>query len=308
MTRILVTGASGLLGINFCMQYYRQHDLTGVVNDHLLPGAPFPFQQADLSVTGEIERLLDQIQPELVLNCAAMANIDNCESEPDRARRINVEFPRELAAACAKRSLRLIHLSTDAVFDGTRGDYSETDEPNPRGVYTTTKLDGERAVLEVMPEALLARVNFYGWSLFGQRSLAEFFYYNLSDQKPVNGFTDVYFCPLEVTLLAEILLRLSQSGCGGLYHVVSSEALTKYEFGRSIAERFGFDSGLIRPISVRESGLRAVRSPNLRLRSDKLAAALSEPSPHQAENMERFYSLYQSGYPQQVRDVARLPL
>ncbi len=306
MTRILVTGASGLLGLNFCLQNYRQHDLTGVVNSHLLPGAPFPVQQSDLSQPGEIERLLDLAQPDLVVNCAAMANIDDCESEPERSWQLNVDFPRALAKACAKGGIRLIHLSTDAVFDGVRGDYSETDEPNPRGVYASHKLSAERTVLEALPEALVARVNFYGWSLFGQRSLAEFFYYNLSERKPVNGFTDVHFCPLEVTLLGEILLRLVQKGCSGLYHVVSSENLTKYEFGLALAERFGLDGSLIGPVSVHEGGLLAARSPDLRLRTDKLMAALGQPAPRQADGMQRFHSLFQSGYPQQVRDVARL--
>jgi len=308
MTRILVTGASGLLGLNFCLKHYRQHDLIGVVKDHLLPGAPFPFQKADLSSPGEIERLIDQVEPELVVNCAAMANVDNCESQPEQTWQINVEFPRQLAKTCVKHGVKLVHLSTDAVFDGLRGNYTETDEPNPRGVYASTKLAGERAVLEALPKALVARVNFYGWSLFGTRSLAEFFYYNLSDRKPVNGFTDVFFCPLETTILSDILMHLANKGLSGLYHVVSSECLSKYEFGRSVAERFGLDSTLIQPISVRDSGLRAVRSPDLRLRSDKLAAVLGEQSPDQAESMDRFYSLYQAGYPQQVRDVARLPL
>ncbi len=303
MTRILVPGASGLLGLNFCLQNYRQHELTGLVNSHLLPRAPFLTLQADLGKPGEIERLLDQVQPELALNCAAMANIDLCESMPELTWRINVELPRALAKACAAGGVRLVHLSTDAVFDGQRGDYSEEDKPNPRSVYARSKLAGEEAVLEEYPQALVARLNFYGWSLLGQRSLAEFFFNNLSQRKPVQGFVDVHFCPLEATQLAEILLRLDQLGCSGLYHVVSSEHLTKYEFGVAVAERFGLDSNLISPVSVRESGLRAARSPDLRLRTDKLSAALGHPAPRQAEGLQRFYDHYQSGYAQQVRDL-----
>jgi len=98
-------------------------------------------------------------------------------------------------------------------------------------------------------------------------------------------------------------LRLDQLGCSGLYHVVSSEHLTKYEFGVAVAERFGLDSNLISPVSVRESGLRAARSPDLRLRTDKLSAALGHPAPRQAEGLQRFYDHYQSGYAQQVRDL-----
>lgn len=305
MTRILVTGASGLLGLNFCLHYFRQHELTGVVNSHPLPGAPFPVLQVDLSKRGEFARLVDQNEPGLVLNCAALANIDECESLPELSWQINAELPREMARVCADRGVPFVHLSTDAVFDGERGDYSEEDMPNPRSVYARSKLAGEQAVLAENPAALVARLNFYGWSLFGQRSLAEFFFYNLLERKPVQGFTDVRFCPLEVTRLAEILMRLVELGCSGLYHVVSGEHLTKYEFGRRIAELFSLDASLIRPALVSDSGLRAPRSRDLRLRTDKLAAALGHPSPGQAECLQRFYDQYQSGYPQQVRDLAR---
>ncbi len=305
MTRILVTGASGLLGLNFCLRFYRQHELTGVVNSHPLPGARFPVVQTDLARPGEIEHLLDQVQPALLLNAAALANIDDCESMPEQTWRINVDLPRSMAKACSSRGVRLIHLSTDAVFDGLRGDYSEEDEPSPRSVYARSKLASEHAVLEELPGALVARLNFYGWSLFGKRSLAEFFFYNLSERKPVLGFVDVQFCPLEVTHLAEILLRLDELGCGGLYHVVSSQSLTKHAFGLAVAERFGLDGSLIRPVSVRESGLRAVRSPDLRLRTDKLTTALGQPPPGQTECLQRFFEQYQSCYPQQVRDLAR---
>jgi dTDP-4-dehydrorhamnose reductase len=305
MTRILVTGASGLLGLNFCLHFHRQHELTGVVNSHPLPGARFPIIQADLSRQGEFARLVDQIEPELVLNCAALTNIDECESLPEQSWQINAELPGEMARVCASRGVQLVHLSTDAVFDGLRGDYSEEDEPNPRSVYARSKLAGEQAVLAEYPAALVARLNFYGWSLFGQRSLAEFFFYNLLERKPVQGFTDVKFCPLEVTRLAEILMRLVELSYTGLYHVVSGEHLTKYEFGLRVADLFGLDDSLIHPVSVSESGLRAARSRDLRLRTDKLAAALGHPAPGQAECLQRFYDQYQSGYPQQVRSLAR---
>lgn len=304
MTRILVTGASGLLGINFCLRFSNQHELVGVVNSHPLSGAPFTTLTAELCAHGEVEKILDQVEPEIVLNCAAMANVDQCEAQPELAWRLNAEFPGELAQACAQRAVRLVHISTDAVFDGVRGDYSEEDETNPLGVYARSKLAGERAVLEALPAALVARVNFYGWSLSGRRSLAEFFYYNLLERRPIQGFTDVFFCPLETTSLADILLRLVESNCDGITHVVSSEHLSKYSFGMTVAERFDLDGSLISPVSVGEGGLRAARSLNLSLRTDKLTAVLGAPPPGQSEGLQRFYELFQTGYPQQVRGLA----
>ncbi len=304
MTRILVTGASGLLGLNFALTYSRRHQVTGVVNAHSLTGTPFQVLNADLAKPGSIGEILDRVKPDVVLHCAALANVDQCERQPELAWRLNADLPEEVAQATANRGIVLVHISTDAVFDGKTGGYTEESQPNPLGAYARTKLAAEHAVLRVYPEALIARVNFYGWSLGGQRSLAEFFFNHLSAGTPVRGFTDVFFCPLEVTVLAETLMRLVGAHCSGIYHVVSGECLSKYEFGCAVARRFGLDEGLIQPVSVHEGGLLAARSPDLRLRTDKLAGVLGSPAPDQKTSMQRFFELYQAGHPQQLRALA----
>jgi dTDP-4-dehydrorhamnose reductase len=174
-------------------------------------------------------------------------------------------------------------------------------------VYARTKLQAEQRVLAANPDALVARVNFYGWSVSGQRSLGEFFYNNLSQGRRVNGFMDVFFCPLEVTLLAETLLRLAELDCRGIYHVVSSQCWSKYAFGCAIAQRFGLDEGLITPLSVQQGGLTAARSPNLGLNTDKLTSALGTPAPGQAQGLQRFYQHYLDGFPQRVRALGQIP-
>lgn len=304
MMRFLVTGASGLLGLNFALQLSGRHEVYGVVNHHTLDGAPFKVLQADLAQPGEVERLLEASRPEVVLHCAAMANVDACETQPKLAYRLNAELPGELAAAAVRRGLRLVHISTDAVFDGSKGNYSEDDPPNPLSQYARTKWQGEQAVQAANPQAWIARVNFYGWSLGGKRSLAEFFFNNLSMGKAVKGFTDVYFCPFLVNDLVDILLAMLEKAPGGLYHVVSPECISKYEFGRLVAHQFGLDESLIAPVSWVEGGLRAARSPNLTLRSDRLRQALQMPLPGQADGMMRFHRLYQEGFPQRLRAFA----
>jgi dTDP-4-dehydrorhamnose reductase len=196
----------------------------------------------------------------------------------------------------------MIYISTDAVFDGTKGDYSEEDEPKPLSTYAKTKYIGEQGVADGYPEAIIARVNLFGWSLTGKRSLAEFFFYNLINGKPVKGFTDVFFCPILVNDLAGVLIEMLEEGLSGLYHAVSSDCLSKYDFGVTIAEKFGLDAGLIDPVSVTEGGLAAARSPNLTLKSDKLAKALGSPLPSVEDGLARLYDLYQEGYPRKLRE------
>lgn len=303
--RILITGASGLLGLNLALETAGQHEVYGTARDHPLNTDVFTLLVCDLLEQGVVERVLDQVQPDWVIHCAALANVDACEANPVLARKSNTILPLELATHVARGGARLVHISTDAVFDGSRGDYGEEDDPNPLSVYARTKLEGERAVAQANPQAIIARVNLFGWSISGQRSLGEFFFSNLQAGRRVLGFTDVFFCPLLANDLAHILLRMHEKKLSGLYHVVSRECLSKYDFGVRLAQKFGLDASLITPASVQEGGLAARRSPNLTLRTDKLTQALGEPPPDIASGLDGFYRLYQQGYPQKLQKMAR---
>ncbi|MBI2758567.1 MAG: SDR family oxidoreductase [Chloroflexi bacterium] len=300
--RLLITGASGLLGLNLALDAGQSHDVVGVERNTLTP-VPFNVIKADLLDPQAVGRVLNESKPEAVIHCAALANVDVCESNPDLARRMNAELPYELADACLRRKIRLVHISTDAVFDGQleNGSYTESDRPNPLGVYAQTKYEGEQAVLQVNPLAIVARVNFYGWSLSGRRSLAEFFVNNLSAGKTINGFTDVIFCPMLVNHLGGVLLEMIEKGLHGLYHVVGPEAMSKYQFGVEIARKFGLKENLISPQSVDKSSLTARRSHNLWLSIHKLSTDLGHPLPVFSTGLQKFYTQYQRGYPQKIR-------
>ena len=251
--------------------------------------------------------LVDEVQPDAIIHTAANANVDACESDPQGARLLNAVFPGEFAELCAKHSVHMIHISTDAVFDGIKEDaYTEDDIPNPLGIYAQTKLDGERNVLSANPDAAIARVNFFGWSLSGTRSLSEFFYNKLSTGHQANGFTDVWFCTMFVGDLADTLIRMLEKDLSGLYHTVGSEALTKYDFGMRIARQFGFDEELVIPTSVEDSGLKARRSRNLRLSVHKLSTDLGLEIPAVSTGLEKFYTQYTQGYPQKMRSYQQV--
>lgn len=305
--RVLITGASGLLGLNLALDALRTHTVIGVDRGTLV-SPPFRLIQTDLLESGAIERALTESQPEAVIHCAAIANVDVCERDPALARQVNTELATQVATACSRRGLNLVHISTDAVFDGTASvPYTEVDEPHPIGIYAETKRAAEAAVLAACPQAIVARVNFYGWSANGSRSLAEFFVNNLGAGKPVRGFTDVTFCPLFVSHLGRILLRMLDARLEGLYHVVGSEAMSKYDFGVQLARKFGFDAGLIATDSVESSGLAARRAHNLNLSVNKLSAALGERIPSFSTGLDEFYAQYLQGYPQKIRGYQLAP-
>ena len=304
MTRFLVTGASGLLGINFSLHALaRGHQVWGTVNHNGLKNSPFEVLRTDLCTPGAFARIIDLARPDVIIHTAALAVIDACEAQPDLSRRVNAELPGEIAELTRKKGLQLVHISTDAVFDGIEGNYSEDSLPNPLSTYARHKLEGEKAVLGSNPDAAVARVNFFGWSINGTRSLSEIFYRNLSEGKPIKGFNDIYFCPLMVTDLAILLMDMAAQGLKGLYHVLSPVYLSKYAFGVLIARQFGFDPGLIISTSWKEGGLQAVRSPNLILKVDKLMNDLGVTPPEPQDGIGRFYQSWQDGYADRVRSM-----
>ena len=299
--KLLITGASGLLGINLALEAMNEHEVIGVDRGKL-KSAPFQVIKTNFFNSHAFEPMLDSTQPDWVINCAALANLEECEKHPDQAKILNVDLPRELAEACARRSTKFIHLSTDAVFDGTKeGAYTEDDEPSPPGVYSQTKLDGERAVQEANPGAIIARVNFFGWSLSGYRSLGEFFVNNLSKGNNVNGFTDIIFCPMWVNHLAQMLIAMLEKDLHGLYHVVGAQPMNKYQFGMEVAKKFELNEGLISPQSVEKSSLTAKRSHNLWLSTHKLSTDMGRPLPDFSTGLDGFYTQFQQGYPQKIR-------
>ena len=305
MARILITGASGLLGINLAQETMNAHDIVAVDRGKLI-NAPFKILNGDLLNPGILDSVLDSAQPEWLINCAALADLEACEESPVLARRLNIDLPAQMAKACKERGVSFVHISTDAVFDGEKdGFYTEEDAPNPLSVYSRTKLEGERAVLSENPSAIVARVNFYGWSLSGRRSLAEFFYNNLTNNKSMSGFTDIKFCPMLVNDTARTLIKMLQRNLSGLYHVVGPQAMSKYQFGVEIARRFTLKESEISPKSILSSGLSARRANNLCLSTHKLSTALGESPPEFSTGLKEFYTQFEQGYPQKIRSYAQ---
>ncbi len=301
MPRILVTGVSGLLGINLAHELMRDFEIVGMDRGKLM-NAPFKIWKADLLEAGVVDTALDSVRPDWVINCAALANLEDCENTPSLARTLNTDLPAQMAKACKLRNICFAHISTDAVFDGTKeGAYTENDVPNSLGVYSQTKLDGEYAVMNENNNAMIARVNFYGWSLSGKRSLAEFFHHNLTNNKSMSGFTDVIFCPMFVNHTVRTLAKMLEKKLSGVYHLVGTQPMSKYQFGVEIARKFGLNENDIQPKSINSSNLTARRSHNLSLSTHRLSTDLGESLPEFSTGLGKFFTQYQQGFPQNIK-------
>ncbi len=304
MTRILITGVSGLLGSNLALVAEPRFEVVGVLHRQGLHNPGFETVQADLMDLEGLGPLLDAVQPDWVINCAALANLNQAEEQKDLTLHLNAKMPGRLATEAAARGLRLVHISTDAVFDGKKGSYKETDGPKPLSTYGQSKRQAELAVKSAHPGAILARTVFFGWSVGGDQSLAEYFYNSLAAGQDTPGHRDRRFCPLLVTDLAEILLEMLQKDLNGIYHVASADSMTKYEFGLALAQRFGLDASLVQSSLSSADNPAAKRAPDLSLNTARLTRALGRRPPSIAQGLEGLYAQYENGHRQRLRAMA----
>jgi len=298
---LLVTGASGFLGRYVVHEALTSgHPVVGAAHRNAAHQSGLRTVRVDLTAPSAAQELLEQVRPTKVINCAAFTNVDECERSPDIARLLNVEVPRMLAAACARAGVSLVHISTDSVFDGKRGNYSEEDEPAPVNEYARSKLDGERAVQEIFPEALVIRTNFIGASESGKAGLADWITSNLEAGSRIDSFDDVVFSPLLATEVARLLFEAVDSGLHGLYHASAADSCSKYELARRLSAVLALDSTLIRRASLADASMTAARPLNTSLSSSRIATALGRLMPSVDNAVSGYAALHLGANPKET--------
>ncbi len=280
--RVLVLGGTGFVGTAVMAELARrgEHPI-GVGTspraqpDPAFPGAAPTLVAADLSEPGAAQRLLTERRPDAVINLAAVPDIGPCRAAPERAQRLNTDLPGELAALCAEAGTRLVHVSTDQVFDGTRGGWTETDRAAPLHLYGETKLAGERAVLERDPAAAIVRPALVtGEAPAGRRSATTGLLAALARGETPNMFTDEVRSPVAVDDVARALVDLVRIPAAGVFHCGGPRAMTRYELACLELERRGRDSASVGQGTRAAAGLDRERPADLSLDSSRLIARL----------------------------------
>ena len=262
---ILIVGASGFLGSNVLLSIQSHSNCVAHSSTHKIKVPGIRSVQADLRLPNSALELVHQISPSLVINCAALANIDHCEKDPELAIRLNTEMPDELAIGCSNVGAQLVHVSTDAVFSGEFDFYNIEDKTSPINVYGKTKARAEEIIMKSLPTALIVRTNIIGWSPTGSRSLLEFFVRSLKEKETCGGFYDSMFRPIAANNFWPIVYEWLINDKTGISHAFGSELISKYEFGCRIARQFNFDPQLIVQTSIEQSFEKNVRGKSLNL-------------------------------------------
>ena len=204
--------------------------------------------------------------PNVVIHAAALSSVDTCETNPQLARRVNVEATQNLLRVLQGHKCRFVFISTDSVFDGTRGSYAEDDVAAPVNVYGRTKLEAEEATLVSRSDSLVIRTAFYGRNLLPRESLSEWILNRLRLGHSVRGFLDAHFSPLLSTHLARLLLLAASRSVTGVLHLASSQGCSKYQFARELAAAAGFDPDRVLQANLESAALVAPRPRDVTLK------------------------------------------
>lgn len=230
---VLVVGAGGRLGSEFMDRLASLDDLTGLTH-----------VQCDIADSLAVERTVLELQPTVVINCAAQSSVDVCEKERDQAYRINVLGARNVAHAAYRVAAKVVHFSTDYVFDGTADHaYTEWDAPNPINWYGRTKLMSEEAVRRANPDSLVLRIA-YVYGAHGDNPVTAVVRAAQAGT-PLTLPDDQVMSPTSASEIVQQTMLLIQRGAVGLYHVTGRGETSRYDFARAVATTLGLDVQLI---------------------------------------------------------------
>lgn len=245
----MVIGGTGLVGNALLRAWTARGAEVSAATYHCHPSGG--FLQLDMQDEAQVRALLKAHRPAVVAVPAANPFVDYCELHPEETRRVNVAGTLNVARACREAGARMIFYSSDYVFDGVRGSYTEEDAPCPINEYGRQKAEAERGVLAADPRNLVLRTSgAYGWQWEPKNFVLQV-RTNLSQGKPMR-VSDVRYNPTYVENLAEITVGLVAAGAGGIFHTVGAEEIARDEFARRAARAFGLDASLIKTVPAAE--------------------------------------------------------
>ena len=301
--RVLITGGSGLLALNWALAIRESHAVTLCLHERMISLAGVQTQKMELEPVEDLVRTFDEARISMVVHAAGYTNIEKCEAKPDLAQHINVDLAGNVAKACAKLGLPLIHISTDHLFSGEMPMLSESSPVTPVNVYGKTKAEAELHVLEAHPLALLIRTNFYGWGTSYRRSFSDVIIEALRSSKDLNLFTDVFYTPILVDTVAIAAHNLIDTKATGIVNIVGDERISKYEFGIRIAEEFGLDAGLIKPGLLADQVALVQRPYDMSLSNQKISKLLGRKLGGVSEHLSGLHKQEQDGISQEMRSL-----
>lgn len=301
--RILLTGGSGLLALNWALANRNNFAVTLGLNRRSISLVGVESVRLDLESLENFSHSLSMLNPDIVIHTAGLTSVERCEDEPELAFHVNAEIAEMVAKVCACKGIPLVHISTDHLFAGTVPLLAEDHPVAPLNLYGKTKAVAEQLVLKVYPDALVVRTNFFAWGTSYRKSFSDFIIGGLRSGKPITLFDDVFYTPILVETLALAVHELLDNKASGIINVVSDDRLSKYEFGMKLAEQFSLDRHLIKMGSISNYPDMIQRPKDMSLSNHKVCNLLGRKLGTINEQVVRLFQQEASGIVREIRTL-----
>jgi len=288
--KILVTGGSSTPGFRIVEELAKAgYKVFAQYNEHEIPNMNnIAKVKADFRDLEKVTQLVKETKPDIVIHTAAIGDVDKCEVDREFAWRVNVEATLALVKEASRVDAYFLYLSTDYVFDGERGLYREDDVPNPVNYYGFTKLVAENIVRSGLSKHAIVRTShIYGFGM-GRKNFARIVVESLSQGQKVRALVDQWLSPTLNTLLAKAIKEIIEKDYTGVIHI-AGERISRYDFAKAIARRFGFDENLIEPITMKDIQFKAKRPRDSSLDASRARSILKIDFYTLKNSLEIFY-------------------
>ena len=247
---ILLTGGSGLLAVNWFYSKNNEYIIYLGLNERKISPQNSKVVFLDFFSEEILIKQIEAVGPSVVIHTAGLTSVEKCEKDPELAFHINVRLSSMIANVTKCLGIKLVHISTDHLFDGSASMLSEDEPTHAINVYGKTKSLAERKIEELNPDALIIRTNFYAWGTSYRKSFSDYIIECLRNEQFLSLFDDVYYTPIIADSLINTVHELLEKNEKGIFNIVSDDRVSKYDFGILIAEEFGLDKSYIKKCSL----------------------------------------------------------
>ena len=290
MKKLLIIGGSGLVGSTLIEYAKTDYDIHFTINTNESPFDDIPFTKIDLMKNkSEILNLINDFKPDVVVHTAAHSSVDLCETDHKLANFLHIDVTKDITKLCHQINAKLIYFSTDAVFNGKMNKkYVENDTPHPINYYGKTKLDAEKIILNQSTKNVILRPSvIYGWHK--KSRFTNWIIESLKNKSSVDPHVDQYNTPTLVDDLVKSILLIIEQDISGLFHSTGKTCVNRYELANIIADIFGFDNKLIKPVTSNEKKQDAPRPKKTCLDSSKLEKLINYEFKNISEGIKFVY-------------------
>lgn len=300
---VLIIGGSGLLALNWALTIRDRFSVILGLHERDIQLVGIETRRIDLESVDHLVRMFETLQPQIVIHTAGFTNVEKCEAKPELAQHINVDLAANVAQACARLKLSLVHISTDHLFSGETSWVDENQPVAPKNIYGRTKAAAEIQVLDAHPQALVIRTNFYGWSPSYRRSFSDVIIDALHSGGELTLFKDAFYTPILIEVLTQAVHDLTNLKASGIFNVVGDERISKCNFGLKLAEKFNLDPNLIKPGFLVGQTALVQRPRDMSLSNQKICKLLGRKLGGVEEHIARLYQQKQNGLAREIQKL-----